>query len=174
MPFCRKCGRRLPEYSKICPECKTSTTGPIINIKKAPAKNSATVASEKITKAVIVAKKAAISFRVVPLTKSAKRNGSAEAFTPTKSVIPTKPAVPDGAYPGHEILKSNASIEEDILINPKDYETQTFNFDLQCKYSHFWPAGKALPTSNGKAFCPKCGEQLEKTEQHKRRRYRRL
>lgn len=34
MPFCRKCGRRLVEYSEVCPDCGTSTTAPLINTKR--------------------------------------------------------------------------------------------------------------------------------------------
>ncbi len=41
MPFCRKCGRRLKEYSENCPECKTSTTATLIRIKKASPKKKA-------------------------------------------------------------------------------------------------------------------------------------
>jgi hypothetical protein len=74
-------------------------------------------------------------------------------------------------YPPHEIIKSNLSIEEDIITNPQDYETQPFSFDLACPYGHFWRAGKALPVSNGKAYCPKCGDGLRKPKSKKQRRY---
>jgi hypothetical protein len=66
-------------------------------------------------------------------------------------------------------MKSNVSVEDDILANPKDYESQTFDFDLKCANNHFWPAGKLLPVSKGKAYCPQCGEQLKKPKQFKRR-----
>jgi hypothetical protein len=34
MPFCRKCGRRLVEYSEVCTDCGQSTTAPIVNTKR--------------------------------------------------------------------------------------------------------------------------------------------
>ncbi len=81
-----------------------------------------------------------------------------------------KPAVP-AEEPKHEIKQSNLSIEEDIITNPHDYETQTFDFDLRCRHDHFFPAGSTLPVSKGKAYCPICGEQLRNNEGGKPRRY---
>jgi hypothetical protein len=73
-------------------------------------------------------------------------------------------------YPPHEIIKSNLSTEEDILANPNDYEKQVFGFDLKCPYGHFWREGKALPVSNGVAFCPRCGARLRKPKPKRRNR----
>ena len=172
MPFCRKCGRRLPPYSESCPDCGTSTTGPLINIKKTSSvKSFGTVARTKVAKSVVPVKDIIISIKVIDHTKSAK------AVTPTKSaiansytpVIPSKPAAPAEIQPAHEIKKSNISLKEDFITNPHDYETQTFSFNLQCPNDHFWRAYKSLPLSNGRAFCPKCGELLRKPKQKKRK-----
>lgn len=276
MPFCRKCGRRLVEYSKSCPDCGTSTTAPLINLKKTSAshnfkapekgkvvravlppaspvvikvktaapKSAASakpdIAAEIVippeanavaqtkrasksssgayvpikifappkeaepTKSVFSAKhkskpkpKAAASVRsVVQLiklktphkpvaalskpalsTKPNKKMQPALALKPAeppKPVAPTKPITPAPVYPPHAIIESKVSIKEDILANPQDYETETFEFDLTCPNHHFWPEGADLPISKGKAYCPQCGEQLRKPKpKHRRRRYHR-
>lgn len=316
MPFCRKCGRRLVEYSESCPDCGTSTTAPIINTKRVqsshlfresgPAKiakamipqvspvqikvitdkPSRVVVPVKVVspvkavapkpvlavkaiapKAVVPAKIAA-PVKVAPQAKaveppkpfiSAKHIVKPKRVTPQKpvaaftiafarpvagsniaqsnrvfstklvtkpkqvvpalpvvkttpiapgiqvappkapvqpkpvapipSVTPPKPAaqlkpdaptktvtpkivIPAPVYPPHKIIKSNVSLKQDITANPHDYETQAFDFDLKCPNSHFWPAGKALPVSNGIAFCLQCGERLRKPKSKKHRRYR--
>ncbi len=166
MPFCRKCGRRLPSYSEKCTECGTSTTASLIKIKKASALAGKfkTAASTDVTKAVVPARYIPTSVKIIDKTKAAKTVTSAKnevfanyPFTMAKQAIPTKSAL------AHEIKQSKLSLEEDIITNPHDYETQTFSFNLECQYEHFWRAGKALPVSKGKAYCPKCGEQLSKT-----------
>jgi hypothetical protein len=158
----------------MCPECKTSTTGPLINIKKASAAKSFKIAAlTKIAKATVPRKDAIISIKVIHPTKSAKAVEPAKAVTNANSSaqnIPFKSAVPAELFPTHQIKQSKISLEEDIITNPHDYETETFGFDLQCSNDHFWHAHKALPVSNGKAFCPKCGEHLRKTKQKKRQR----
>jgi hypothetical protein len=340
MPFCRKCGRRLPEYSESCPDCGQSTTSPMINIKKGPGSglNFKAAAASKITKAMIpqktiitvktiapstnpikikphseivkvnlpktpvnvgtVTKKAIPQpqVKVVPSTKttsisqaknvaiiitqtkpaappkpvlSAKHIAKPKKVTqskpiapftiaharpvasftvvqpkpvalpkpvtqpvpvvvqnpiaqsapvvtpakpdplksipillakstlvnvatptkptiaikptlveitaPIKPVAPPKPVTPAPVYPEHEIIKSNVSLKEDLIANPHDYETETFQHNLKCPNEHFWRAGKALPVSNGRALCPKCGEQLRKPKpkRNKRERYHR-
>jgi predicted RNA-binding Zn-ribbon protein involved in translation (DUF1610 family) len=172
MPFCRKCGRRLSEYSKKCPECGTSTTAVIINLKKsssnrlfrAPAQTTVT----KLT----------ISVNPVKIAPQSKPGGTktkpARVPKPVALLVPAKPAVPSVVYPPHEIIKNNLSTEKDIIANPSDYEKQVFEFDLKCPYDHFWRAGKTLPVSNGVAFCPKCGARLRKPKPKRRnRRYAR-
>lgn len=174
MPFCRKCGRRLPEYSESCPQCGTSTTAPIINIKKTSAAHLFKHAAKtKIAKAVIPKRAITVSVKVIAQTKTAKPVVSVKAVSKAKSMTSTKPVTPAVVYPEHEIIKSDLSIEEDILANPKDYETQTFGFDFKCPNGHFWHSGEALPVSNGKAYCRVCGERLSKPKPKKRRsRYR--
>ena len=177
MPFCRKCGRRLREYSESCPDCGTSTTAPMIKIKKASAARIAKAATPaKVVKAILPAK-AVISVKVIVPNRAVKAVVQAKPITPakaTKPIIPAKPVVPDVVYPPHEIIKSKLSLEEDIITNPYDYETQTFRFDLKCQYDHFWPEGQALPVSNGKAYCPECGERLRKPKPAKRKRHPRF
>ena len=176
MPFCRKCGRRLHEYSESCPDCKTSTTGPLIKIKiKTVAVNKfKAVAPTKVAKAVMPSKQTVISAKVIGPTKTTKTFVPAKNITLAKSTSPTKPVAPAEVCPPHEIKQSNISIEEDIITNPHDYETLSFVFDYKCPHGHFWKAGRALPVSNGKPYCPKCGEQLRKPSQNKRNRYRKF
>ena len=306
MPFCRKCGRRLVEYSECCPDCGTSTTAPLINIKRSqsscqprtyrdansvkafipeassiqikvvtdkPARAVAT--AKKVLPAKVVPPKAVVEVRAfVPATPikfveqpkpvlSAKhimkptkskptkivaaftivnarpvagletpqpRPAAPKPLTQVKPIVleksvthpepavdattlaqptlvaqpepivaiikpavqptkvaqpkplfsqakhaaPPKPITPAPVYPPHEIIKSNVSLKEDMLANPQDYETETFPFDLECPQDHFWPEGKSLPVSKGRAYCPQCGERLRKPiPKKKRRRYRR-
>jgi hypothetical protein len=219
MPFCRKCGRRLVEYSESCTDCGTSTTAPLLKTKIAPKKASAVrivkaVAPKKLAKAIIPSK-TTVSVKVIAPAKAAKTIVSVKASAPTKivqakpaikpavpakSIVPaktvTKPAAPAPAkpippaktvpspeyaitfkpvapaedYSPHEIIKSNVSLKEDFIAHPEDYEKQTFNFDLQCVNGHFWPEGEALPTSKGKALCPKCGELLKRPKRKRGRK----
>ena len=173
MPFCRKCGRRLALYSKNCPECKTSTTGPIINIKKAAIKSYKTSAPTKIAKAMVPERDSIISIIVIEPTKSAKLVACNKAVTSANLDFPSfasKTAAAIEVHPMHEIKQTKVSLREDILANPHDYETQTFGFNLQCSNNHFWSAYKPVPVSKEKAFCPKCGEPLKKPKQKKRQR----
>ncbi|MFA7398330.1 MAG: hypothetical protein WC046_07595 [Candidatus Bathyarchaeia archaeon] len=278
MPFCRKCGRRLAKYSEKCTDCGTSTTAPLINIKRTlSSRLGRSTGNEKIAKAIIPEEspieikvisdkptrsslstkhlatpkmvvtvqtltptKAGTPVRVVTPVKptisakhfikpkKAKQNKPTAPFTianarpvagytitksqpvthpqpviaqpviaqpkPTsivapvaalksviqikpvtsdKPVIQPKPITPAPVYPPHEIIKSKVSLKADILANPYDYETQTFDFDLKCPNKHFWPEGKALPVSKGVAYCLKCGERLRKLVPKKRRGLRR-
>ncbi|MGD6851730.1 MAG: hypothetical protein ACQCN6_06710 [Candidatus Bathyarchaeia archaeon] len=271
MPFCRKCGRRLAEYSKVCTDCGQSTTSPIVNIKRTQgtrflpegADDRITsiiipqVAADKPTKAIAVIRavapikptvkafeppKPGLSAKHITKSKKAKPSKPAAPFTianarpvagfevpqpklvaspkppPPKAVAPAapvaspkpaaqpqpsvapviplpvaqpKPAAPSKTrvaiaklappppapvYPPHEIIKSNVSLKKDILTNPQDYETESFEFDLECRHGHFWLEGSVLPVSNGRAYCPQCGERLRKPKPkpHRRRRHRRL
>ena len=172
MPFCRKCGRRLAPYSEICPDCKTSTTGPLINIKKASTTKSFKIdPPPKITKANVPSRDITISVKVLDLNKQPKVVAPAKAVLKANSNISsicTKPTAPAEVFPPHQIKQTNISLKKDIITNPHDYEMQTFSFDLQCSNDHFWQARKALPISNGKACCPKCGEPLRKPKQKRR------
>ena len=114
------------------------------------------------------------SVKAVASTKAVKTIVPAKAVTTAKPIITAKPVTPAKVYPEHEIIKSNVSLKEDLTANPQDYETQTFGFDLKCPNGHFWSAGKALPVSNGKALCLKCGELLRKPKPNKHHRYRRF
>jgi hypothetical protein len=168
MPFCRKCGRRLAKYSESCPECRTSTTASLIKIKKATVSHSVTpTVPKKIAKAIIPTKPIVISVKVIAPKKAVKDIAPSEVTPLIKSIIQPKPASPTTANPPHEIIKSNVSLEQDIITNPQDYETQTFSFDLACPHNHFWPAGRAVIVSNGKGYCPRCGERLRKPKSKK-------
>ncbi len=176
MPFCRKCGRRLIEYSKCCLECGTSTTAPLIKRenkpKKAPAAQLATAFAPKVIALPAVPSKVTCTNKVTAPTKAAKTFAPAKADVSSNVFVQVKPFTsPTEAYPPHEIKKTNTSIEEDILANPKDYETQSFGFNFKCLHGHFLRAGKSLPISNGKAFCPVCGEALRKPKRCKPHQY---
>jgi hypothetical protein len=110
MPFCRKCGRRLPEYSENCTQCGTSTTSPLIKIKKASASQLfRATASKKIAKAMIPKvspiqikvitdkpNKTATTDKAAATTKAATSITATSPFkvaTPPKDVAPTKPVL---------------------------------------------------------------------------------
>lgn len=167
MPFCRKCGRRLPPYNEKCTDCGTSTTASLIKI-KAPADNTFHASSKtRIAKAVILVAESPIS--IISSDKLAKETLPWKTATPAKPVAQTKKLPSTEEQFKHEIKQNNLSIEEDIITHPHDYETKTFDFDLKCRHEHFFPAGKALPISKGKAYCPECGEQLRTNKRKKRR-----
>ena len=173
MPFCRKCGRRLVEYSESCLQCGTSTTAPLIKINKARAAHSVKAFLPKGVAKEVVPFDSIISVKVIVPTK-AKAMVPVKAVTKAKPITPlisNKPVIPATVYPKTEIIKSDVPLKEDIIAHPKDYETQPFEFDLQCPNGHFWPAGKALVVSNGKAYCLKCGERLRKPKRNRRQRY---
>jgi hypothetical protein len=180
LPFCRKCGRRLPEYSKICKECGTSTTAPLIRIKKSSGNSLFKAVSPARTAKGAFSAEPIIAVKVSAPAKPAKADLKAKKVKPAKTqsvtvAIQAKPIIPAVIYPPHEIIKSNVSLKEDITSNPRDYERQSFNFDLECSRGHFWAAGELLPVSNGKAYCLKCGERLRKPNLKRKihRRYQR-
>ncbi|MCL2477788.1 hypothetical protein [Candidatus Bathycorpusculum sp.] len=173
MPFCRKCGRRLREYSKKCTECGTSTTAVIINVKKGSTNHlfRDPVAQAKPTKVPLPVDP--ITPKVIsPKSPSVIKANPVCVLKPVVRVAPAVPVVPVVVYPPHEIIKSKLSVEKDIVANPKDYEKQVFEFDLRCPHGHLWPEGNALPVSKGVAFCPKCGTKLRKPKpKHHQRHY---
>jgi hypothetical protein len=94
MPFCRKCGRRLVEYSESCPDCGTSTTAPLIKVKKAPvARIVQAAAPTKVAKAVIPVPKAAVSVKVVAPAKAAVTFAPARVVSSEKAPAPPKPFI---------------------------------------------------------------------------------
>jgi hypothetical protein len=208
MPFCRKCGRRLQQYSQSCIDCGTSTTATLIKIKKASTKKNtkadapdwAAAATSPVSIKVfssakpvktalqaeaakpasakvylkhtdVVAKFAKAAIPHPPKNAESQKATKTKVTTKEQPFYPSKPVTPAIDYPPHEIIKSNLSIEKDIITNPHDYQTETFSFDLSCRNGHFWSAGRALPVSKGKAYCPKCGEQLIKPKSKTRPRY---
>jgi hypothetical protein len=147
----------------------------LINIKKASAAKSFKVtAPMKIVKTIVPSRDVTVSFKVIEPNKSTKVADTKTApLSKLNSLrITSKSVAPTEVYPQHEIKQSKIPLKEDIITNPHDYETQTFSFDLQCPKTHFWPAHKTLPTSNGKAFCPKCGEPLKEPKPKQKKRHR--
>ncbi|MDR1993646.1 MAG: hypothetical protein LBQ98_09210 [Nitrososphaerota archaeon] len=172
MPFCRKCGRRLSEYSEKCPECGTSTTAVLINIKKVSSQRLFHAPKQaQAAKVVAISVDSMLSVKAISPSRTEVVKTKADRFLKTNpSVVSAKSVVSAIDYLPHEIIQSKLSLGKDILANPKDYETQTFEFNLRCPYGHFWPEGRALPVSNGVAFCPRCGERLRKPKPKRRRR----
>ena len=186
MPFCRKCGRRLPEYSESCTECGTSTTAPMVKVKKGPAVRVKAPSQTQTTKTF---EPPVTIISLKPKAKPAKPAAPAKTEAPIKEAPPAKPIPPPRKVSAktvpppeplapltiepHEIKKSNVSLKEDIIKNPNDYEKQPFNFDLKCPNGHFYPEGVELPVSKGIAFCIKCGERLSKPKRKKKPRYHR-
>lgn len=313
MPFCRKCGRRLVEYSEVCTDCGQSTTAPMINTKRIQPSQTTGKLDKKIAKAIIpdmvpvqikvivdkpvkaikaAAPKAASPVQAIAAPKAVSavkivapvRTAPAKPVEPPKPILSSKhivkpkkstqtkplapftlaharpvaglevpqrlpappkqvkqlkpvviekpttrpqikpapapvpaapptpivqplpviqitpfavtveppsppqpkpapitaqtvatqssPITPAPVYPPHEIIQSKVSIKEDILAHPEDYEREAFQFDLRCHNGHFFTEGTQLPVSKGKAYCPQCGERLNKPRP-KNRRYRR-
>jgi hypothetical protein len=133
MPFCRKCGRRLVEYSEVCTDCGTSTTSPIINTKRAIGTHAfravgdkkiaraiipdvspvqIKVISDKPAKAVAVVKavptaKAVAASKVASVQKAVTQNkaSAAKPFTPVK-IAPLKITPPKPVEPPKPVLSS--------------------------------------------------------------------
>ena len=70
--------------------------------------------------------------------------------------------MPANVYKVDIIQSKDVSTEEDIITNPADYVHQTFSRELYCPYGHNWSSGTLIPMSNGRPYCPKCGERLKK------------
>jgi predicted RNA-binding Zn-ribbon protein involved in translation (DUF1610 family) len=111
VPFCRKCGRRLREYSKSCPDCGTSTTAPIIKIKQASStKTAIAAATNKAAEAIIPAVPQTVKAPIQvaapisspkPAQAAPKPVLSAKHIRLTKAAKPksTKPAPPEVLFP---------------------------------------------------------------------------
>lgn len=130
MPFCRKCGRRLAEYSEACTDCGTSTTAPIINTKRTQSGHSFNSSGDKkIAKAIIPkvspvqikvitdkpTKATATSVKAVEATKPVGANKTATsitAATPFKIATPTKDiAKPKPVLSAKHIVKPKRTIQ---------------------------------------------------------------
>jgi len=96
MPFCRKCGRRLVEYSEVCTDCGTSTTAPIINIKG------------KSTKVIITSE----------IVKPAALKKVARAVIPTKTIIQVKTITPTQSSSIAKTTQNNEQIKINITKTP--------------------------------------------------------
>lgn len=115
MPFCRKCGRRLVEYSESCTDCGTSTTAPIINTTRTQgsrvfrANGSAKIAkamipevprvqikviTDKPARAVAPVKAVSTVKVVMPKVNPAVKSVlPIKIYTPVKAVEPPKPMI---------------------------------------------------------------------------------
>ena len=100
MPVCRKCGRRLVEYSESCPDCGTSTTAPLINIKRSQGSRQLQSGRDAYTAKIVIPEVApvkikppapkVVAIKKVPPAKVAppKVSDEVKAFVPA---IPPKP-----------------------------------------------------------------------------------
>lgn len=91
MPFCRKCGRRLIEYSKVCTDCGTSTTGPIINTKRTQSRRSFNTSNDKKIVKAIIPIASPVKIKVIT-DKPTKTTTSLKAVGATNPVAATKMA----------------------------------------------------------------------------------
>ena len=110
MPFCRKCGRRLVEYSEVCTDCGTSTTSPIINTKRVVGTHAfRAVGDKKIAKAIIpdvapvqikvISNKPIKAVAVVKAAPVVKATAVSKVASAPKAVIPVKTAVTKPSTP---------------------------------------------------------------------------
>jgi hypothetical protein len=103
MPFCRKCGRRLVEYSEVCTDCGTSTTSPIINTKRAVGTHAfRAVGDKKIAKAIIP--------DVAPVQIKVISNKPAKAVTVVKATTVTKVATTKVASPQKTVTPAKTTV----------------------------------------------------------------
>ncbi len=91
MPFCRKCGRRLAEYSEICTDCGTSTTAAIINTKRIQSSRLFNTGGDKKIAKAIVPKVSPVQIKVIT-DKPAKTVTSVKAVGAIKPVSATRTA----------------------------------------------------------------------------------
>jgi rRNA maturation protein Nop10 len=107
MPFCRKCGRRLVEYSESCPDCGTSTTAPLIKIKRPQSSSQLLVGGEAKPARVFIPEVSSIQIKVAtikpPKIVAANKKDTPVKDAPPKATVevrafvpatPTKPAEP--------------------------------------------------------------------------------
>lgn len=129
MPFCRKCGRRLVEYSEVCTDCGQSTTAPIVNTKRIQPSQSTGKLDKKIAKAVlpdmipvqikiIVDKPAKATAVAKPVASPVQAIATPKAAAPVKIVIPVKAAPTKPVEPPKPVLSAKH------IVKPKK-ATQT-------------------------------------------------
>ncbi|HSQ48859.1 MAG TPA: hypothetical protein VLL96_04150, partial [Candidatus Deferrimicrobiaceae bacterium] len=100
MPFCRKCGRRLVEYSESCPDCRTSTTAPLINIKRSQSSRQLEDGREPNSAKTFIPQVAAIQIKAPAKTVLTTKKIPPAIVTPPKvsvevrAFVPANPAKP--------------------------------------------------------------------------------
>ena len=117
MPFCRKCGRRLVEYSEVCTDCGQSTTAPMINTKRIQPSQTTGKLDKKIAKAiipdmvpvqikVIVDKPAKVKVAPKAVASPVQAIAVPKAAAPVKIVAPIRVAPARAVEPPKPVLSS--------------------------------------------------------------------
>jgi len=94
MPFCRKCGRRLIEYSESCPDCRTSTTAPLINIKRSQSSRQLDAGRDSNSAKTFIPQVASIQIKAPAQTVVVIKKVSPAIVAPPKVSIEVKAYVP--------------------------------------------------------------------------------
>ena len=120
MPFCRKCGRRLVEYSESCPDCGTSTTAPLINIKRSQSSRQLHASRDANPAKAFIPEASSIQINVVT-DKPARTVATAKKVSPAKVVLPkvvveVKAFVP--AIPAKPIVQPKPVLSAKHIVKP--------------------------------------------------------
>lgn len=116
MPFCRKCGRRLVEYSKSCPDCGTSTTAPLINIKRSQSSRKLDEANEASSAKAFAPEVVSIQIKAPVQTVAATKKISPAKAAPPKAVIEVRAFVP--AIPAKPIVQPKPVLSAKHIVKP--------------------------------------------------------
>jgi hypothetical protein len=92
MPFCRKCGRRLVEYSEECTDCGTSTTAPLINTKRIQSSHLFRAAGPAKIARAMIPEVSPVKIKVIT-DKPTKAVTSVRAVASPKAVAAAKAAI---------------------------------------------------------------------------------
>jgi rRNA maturation protein Nop10 len=129
MPFCRKCGRRLVEYSEVCTDCGQSTTAPIINTKRIQPSQTTGKLDKKIAKA-IIPDMVPVQIKVI-VDKPAKVkvapkavSSPVQAIAAPKSAAPVKIVAPIRVAPAKAVEPPKPVLSAKHIVKPKK-ATQT-------------------------------------------------
>lgn len=120
MPFCRKCGRRLQEYSESCPDCGTSTTAPLINIKRSQSSRQLHTDRDASSARAFIPEVSHIQIKVVT-DKPARTVATAKKVSPAK-VVPPKAVVEVKAFvpatPAKPIVQPKPVLSAKHIVKP--------------------------------------------------------
>lgn len=139
MPFCRKCGRRLVEYSEVCTDCGQSTTAPIINTKRIQPSQTTGQLDKKIAKAiipdmvpvqikVIVDKPAKAKAAPKAAASPVQAIAAPKAAAPVKIIAPVKVAPAKAVEPPKPVLSAKHIVKPKKAIQTKPLAPFTISF----------------------------------------------
>ncbi|MGE5188335.1 MAG: hypothetical protein ACM3JE_04840 [Betaproteobacteria bacterium] len=117
MPFCRKCGRRLVEYSENCPDCGTSTTAPLINIKRSQGSRQLQSGRDAYTAKIVIPEAAPVKIKPPAPKVVAIKKVSPAKVAPPKVSDEVKAFVP--AIPPKPLEQTKPVLSTKHIVKPK-------------------------------------------------------